>query len=240
MNKIKETDAIGQAIYDYYTLGKSKKLYVLSDISETDQIPVSYLFRDYQTMPLLEKKALQLCRGDILDVGAAAGVHSLFLQSIGLSTFPIDISPLSVWAMQKRGLMQAREIDFFKLSSDKKYDTLLFMMNGVGITGTLQQLPVFFEQCKKLLNPKGQLLLDSSDIIYMFGDDEQGYEIDLNGAYYGEVNYQMKYGKIMSTPFPWLFIDFDTLKQQAETAGFLCKKIHAGQHYDYLAQLTLK
>lgn len=230
-------DPMGQAVFDFYTTKKAKRLKVYSNIVESDEIAVPYLFRTYNQMPPLEQKALKLCRGKVLDVGAAAGPHSLWLKAQNLEVFPIDVSALAVKTLHLQGVTEARQINFFDLKPDEKFDTLLFLMNGIGIAGTLNELPRFFEKCKQLLKPNGQVLLDSSDIIYLFGDEKNGYTIDLNADYYGQVTYRMSYGSIKGASFNWLFIDFDTLKSYAQASGFTCEKIMKGSHFDYLARL---
>jgi 2-polyprenyl-3-methyl-5-hydroxy-6-metoxy-1,4-benzoquinol methylase len=238
MNTPNLNDPLGQAVFEYYTTKKAKKLKVYSNIVETDEIPVPYLFRTFNQMPPLEQKALKLCRGKVLDVGAAAGPHSLWLKAQNFEVFPIDVSELAVKTMQLQGLTEARQINFFDLKTDNKFDTLLFLMNGIGIAGTLNELPLFFEKCKQLLEPNGQVILDSSDIIYLFGDEKNGYQIDLNADYYGQVTYQMSYGSIKGNQFTWLFIDFNTLLQMARQSGFTCELVLKGSHFDYLARLS--
>jgi len=238
MNLIPEKDPMGQAIADYHQTGEQEVIVVESDITDEEEIPVSYLFRSINEMPVLERLALYRCQGLILDVGAGAGAHSIYLSDNGKQVKPIDISKLAVNVMKGRGLKNAEQIDFFDFTVEK-YDTILMMMNGIGICGTMDKLDNFFHQCKKLLNRGGQVLLDSSDIIYLFGDDEEGYEINLNGNYYGELEYRMKYKQTVGEPFQWLFIDFDNLNHAAQQHGFDCQLLAKGPHFDYLARLTL-
>ena len=229
----KSKDPIGQAIIDYQNSGKSEKLWVNSDITDKDEIPVSYLFRDYNKMPNIEQKALKLCNGSVLDVGAAAGSHSLWLKDRGVDTTSVDISELAVKAMRKRGVPNALTVDFFEISTEQKYDTLLFLMNGAGIAGTLSNLPTLLDKCSKLLKSGGQILIDSSDINYMFDDEDEKPQ----GKYYGEVEYTMSYGNVVSEPFSWLFVGFEMLKIVAQSCGFMCDKIIEGDNFDYLARL---
>ena len=229
-----DQDPMGNAIFNYLDNGKAEKLYVYSDISDKDEIPVKYLFRSFAAMPIIEKTALKFCNGSVLDVGAAAGSHSLWLSKKGLQVTSIDISDLSVQAMQKRGVDDAQCADFFKISKTLKFDTLLFLMNGIGIAETLEKLPRFFKKCNDLLNPNGQILLDSSNIEYMFDEEDEKPE----GVYYGQVKYILRYGDITSKRFNWLFIDFETLRNEAGKNGFECIKVADGSHYDYLAKLT--
>ena len=231
-------DPMGHAIADYHATGKAARLRVFSPMFDEDEIPVTTLFRSVDDMPAIERQALELADGNILDVGAGAGCHSLALQAMGKQVTAIDISPLCVETMRDRGVDKVLEQDFFTLSG--QYDSIIMLMNGIGIVGSLSRLPAFFMQLDALLAPGGQLLCDSSDICYVF-EDEDGF-IDLTGidGYYGELTYQMQYRGIKGEPFPWLFIDPETLREQALQHGFHCDIIARGEHYDFLARLTKK
>ena len=227
---------MGHAIADYHSSGKAARLRVFSPMFDEDDIPVATLFRPFDDMPALEQEALRAATGEILDVGAGAGCHSLALQAMGKQVTAIDISPLAVATMRERGVKDVREQDFFTL--DGQFDTILMLMNGIGIVGSLSRLPAFFMQLDTLLAPGGQVLCDSSDICYIF-EDEDGI-IDLTGidGYYGELTYQMQYRNVKGEPFPWLFIDPETLAEQTAAHGYRCDIIARGTHYDYLARLT--
>ena len=231
-----DQDPMGQAIADYHATGKASRLRVFSPMFDEDEIPVATLFRTPDEMPAIEQEALKVASGHILDVGAGAGCHTLALQAMEKRVTAIDISPLAVETMRQRGVKDVHEQDFFSL--DGQYDTILMLMNGIGIVGTISRLPAFFMQVDHLLAPGGQLLCDSSDICYIF-EDEDGI-IDLTGVegYYGELSYQMQYKSIKGEPFPWLFIDAETLREHAAAHGFHCDILMRGPHYDYLARLT--
>lgn len=228
---------MGRAIADYYKDGKAARLRVFSPMFDEDEIPVATLFRRLDEMPAIEREALNLATGHILDVGAGAGCHAMALQEMSKQVTAIDISPLAVETMGRRGVKEVREQDFFTLDGPG-YDTILMLMNGIGIVGMLSRMPAFFMQLDKLLAPGGQLLCDSSDICYVF-EDEDGF-IDLTGVdgYYGELTYQMQYRSVKGEPFPWLFIDAETLREQAARHGFDVEVVLTGEHYDYLARIT--
>ena len=230
-------DPMGRAIHDFYHTGKAAKLRVLSSMFYEDEIPVPTLFRSLQEMPPQEQKAIELCRGRVLDVGAGSGCHSIVLKERGHDVVAIDISELSVGVMKDRGI-DARPINFFDETFTEKFDTILMAMNGIGIVGKTENMENFFRSAKRLLAPDGQILLDSSDIKYIFMDDEGGMKIDLAAGYYGEVDYKMRYKNTTGEPFDWLYIDFDTLSMYAEEYGFKCEKCIDGEHYDYLARIT--
>lgn len=231
-------DPMGAAIYDYYVNGNADTLIVHSSMFEDDEIPVEDLFRTLDAMPLVERIALEQAKGRILDVGAGSGCHSIALKELGKTSVAIDISPLSVEVMMQRGL-DARQVNLFDESFTEKFDTILMLMNGTGIIGTLDNMPVFFERMKQLLAPGGSILIDSSDLRYLYEEEDGSLMIDLADDYYGQLDYRMEYKDILGEPFDWLYVDFETLAIYAEENGFTTELIEEGDHYDYLAKLTI-
>lgn len=232
-------DPMGAAIYDYHKKGKAGKLIVHSSSFEDDEIPVDTLFREFEDMPALEQKALKRASGRILDVGAGSGCHSLALQAMGKNCLAIDISPLSVNVMKDRGV-NARLVNLYDDSFNEKFDTILMLMNGTGIIGRLENMPAFFARMKELLAPGGRVILDSSDLRYLYEEEDGSMMIDLADEYYGLLDYQMEYQGILGEPFDWLYVDFETLTFYAEQNGFKTELIAEGEHYDYLAALSIK
>ncbi len=237
MEEPKLIDVYGKAIIDYF-MGEKSKIITYSTVGGKDELPVAHLFRSYEKMPEIEKAALDITKGKVLDIGCGAGSHSLFLQEKNHSVKAIDISEGAIQVCKKRGIQNAEVMNLWDLKSEK-FDTILSLMNGAGICGSLGMLPIFMAHLKSLLNPYGQVLIDSSDIIYMFEDEDGEVDLPEEDHYYGEVEFNLQYKKEKSGGFPWLYIDFHNLKHHAEASGFECKLIHKGEHYDYLAQLTL-
>lgn len=232
----RDKDPMGSAIADYFRCGQTGRLRVFSPDFDEDEIPVETLFREFGEMPPLEQQALRLAAGRTLDVGAGAGCHTLALQRQGLDVVAIDIAPLSVETMRKRGVADAREQDFWTLDGEQ-FDTLLMLMNGIGIVGTLDQLPRFFRHIDTLLAPGGQLLLDSTDLSYLYEDEDGVVRLPAEG-YYGEVEYTMQYKRVKGAPFMWVYVDYDTLQRVAAECGWRAERIAEGEHYDYLARIT--
>lgn len=235
-----KTDALGAACQDYMNGNKEAQIIVQSNIVEDDALPVEYLFRTFNEMPELEKKALTLSSGKILDVGAGAGSHALYLQQNNKEVYANEISTAACSIIKQRGVKNILEQDFYTLPESNKYDTILMLMNGIGIAGDTNNLERFFAKIKSLLKPNGSLLVDSSDIRYLFEDDDGSILINLNDDYYGEISYRMNYKDIKGNSFKWLFIDDELLRFYAEENGFKMEKIADGLHYDYLAKLTVK
>ncbi len=233
-------DPMGAAIAEYQKTSRAGRLRVLSSMFDEDEIPVRHLFRTLEQMSPLEQKALEMAAsagGRILDVGAGAGCHALDLQGRGCDVTAIDISPLSCEAMTARGIRQVQCINLFDPRLTGPFRTILMLMNGTGIIGKLRNMPDFLTRIHALLAPDGQLLVDSSDLKYLYENEDGTYDIDPLGPYYGEVDYQMAYRKVKGDPFDWLYVDFQTLKLIAESNGFVCELLQQGDHYDYLTRL---
>lgn len=240
-NQKNNIDIFGNAIKAYYHHGDNQDIIVHSPDFEDDIIPVSYLFRDYGKMPLLEKKALNECSGKVLDVGCGAGSHALYLQNeIQLKVTGIDSSEGAIDICRQRGLKDAHRVHFEDFVG-QSFDTILLLMNGTGIVGQLKNLNGFFRKLKQLLAPGGQVLIDSSDLSYLFDPDQDGgIWVDPSEGYYGELTYRLSYKDQTSSEFNWLYLDFNSLHLAASENGFRCKLLQEGEHYDYLAKLNLQ
>ena len=231
-------DPMGTAIADYHRRGRAGTLRVFSSQFDEDEIPVEQLFRSYQEMPAIEQQALTLATGRILDVGAGSGCHALVLQEMGKEVTAIDISELSVEVMQERGVKDARATDLYDERFAEQFDTILLLMNGSGIIGCIEGMERFFLRMKLLLKPGGCVYMDSSDLKYLFEEEDGSFLIDIADDYYGLVDFRMQYKQVKGDVFDWLYIDFDTLAYYAEQYGFSAEMVCQGEHYDYLAKLS--
>ncbi|WP_214227179.1 class I SAM-dependent methyltransferase [Pedobacter sp. B4-66] len=226
-------DVFGEALKDQFTKPPAETLWVHNSYDEPEEMPVDVYFRGEDEMPELELKALELCNGKVLDVGAGVGSHALILQKRGLNVTGMDISAPAVTIMKQRGLKQAIEGNILTYKEDT-YDTLLFMMNGIGLTGSIAGLKAFLKHVKSLINPGGQLVFDSSDLSYLY----QEISFPLNG-YYGEVSFRYEYKSIKGNWFKWVYVDQKTLKDIAQQSGWDAEIIFEDDHDQYLARLTL-
>ena len=232
-------DLMGRAIWDYYYQENSEDLQTETSISELDDLPVSYLFRNYQEMNALEKKALDLSFGKVLDVGSGAGSHSLYLQNERkLKVTALDISPKSIEICKARGIKNAICEDLLQFS-EKNFDTVLLLMNGTGIFQSLEHIDQYLQKLKSLVAENGQILIDSTDILYMYDQDEDGGVLVPATGYYGELDYYLHYKGESELPMKWLYLDFNTLENATIANGFKIQKIKQLED-SYLAKITLK
>lgn len=231
-------DLFGKALLNYLSGVSKEDLRTETSLSEEDILPMSYLFRTYDQMPPIEKKALALCKGSVLDIGAGSGSHSLYLQEVRqMDVTAIDCSKGSIETCKHRGIKKVINADVFDLQQGS-FDTLLMIMNGTGIFKRYRDVTRKLKKIKNLLNPGGQILIDSSDIIYMFDQEEDGgHWVNTPYEYYGELEYTLKYQQDTQTT-TWLYLDFNSLRALSANAGFKCELILEGDHFDYLARLT--
>ncbi|QOW08845.1 class I SAM-dependent methyltransferase [Kaistella flava (ex Peng et al. 2021)] len=232
-------DLMGQAIWDFYHDNSPENLLTETSISEMDDLPVDYLFRDFDEMNLVEQKALELSKGKVLDIGAGAGSHSLYLQDEkGLDVLALDFSPKSIEVCQLRGVKNTVCSDILEFSGET-YDTILLLMNGTGIFQTLDKIDLYLEKLYSLLNENGQILIDSTDILYMYDLSDDGGVLVPTEHYYGEVDYFVHYKLDTEKPIKWLYLDFVTLTRAVENNGFKIEKI-LQEEDSFLARLTKK
>ncbi|WP_300673544.1 class I SAM-dependent methyltransferase [Soonwooa sp.] len=225
------TDLPGLAIKDFYEKKLKSKLYVHDQFGPKVEMPISMYFRDEVEMPELEDVALDHCVGRVLDVGAGAGSHALALQVKGHEVSALEISPAACEVMESRGVKDVICADFFKFNSEEKYDTILLLMNGIGLCGTIENLKTFLKKAEELLNEDGRLVFDSSDTIYMYEHDI------LPERYYGEVECAYSYKNLKTDFFKWLYIDQDKLREVTEELGWKMKVLFEDNHYQYLVEL---
>lgn len=234
---MRENDPFGNACLSYLNGNRGLEITVFCNITEEDVIPVDYLFRTYNQMPEIEQAALQECKGKVLVIGAGSGCHSIWLQDKGLDVTSIELSEGAIECMHQFGLKKVLLQDFYSLEETTKYDTVISLMNGVGIAGDLEGLPLFLSKCTSLLAKNGQVLLDSTDLNYLIAEEE---EVDYNtaGDYIGELEYQMTFEDSETDWFKWLYIDAPKLIEISEQQGLKAQVVLEGGDCNYLIRIT--
>ncbi len=225
---------LGQAIYDYALEQEKGSVFINNTYGEPDEMPVDVFFRTKNDFFDVELKALDLCKGRVLDIGAGAGALTLELQHQKFEVDALEISELASKVMYLQGVKSIITGNVYDYSTPEPYDTLLLMMNTIGLVGELKNLGAFFLKLNSLLKPDGQILFDSSDIAYL-------YEGDLpTDTYYGEMDYQYEYSSSKGEWFKWLYVDFDTAQRIALEQGLQLELVYTNDETgQYLAKGTL-
>lgn len=226
-----QSDILGQALCDYHFRRPASRLWVYDCFGPRVEMKVPVYFRSWEEMPLLEQIALTECRGRILDIGAGAGSHALELQKRGLEVVALDQSEGAVEVMRDRGVQNAVQGDIFRYD-EGKFDTLLLLMNGIGLAGDLSGLKKLLRKFRTLLKDGGQIICDSSDVAYMY--DDHPFPKD---RYYGEISCQYGYRSLRTEPFTWLYIDLKSLCGIAESEGWSCELLFEDGDDSHLIRL---
>jgi SAM-dependent methyltransferase len=234
---LSEMDLLGKALVDYQTHGKAAVLSVIREDGVADEYPPSALFTLTPDSEI-EKIGIAKCRGRTLDVGAGAGRHTLLLQDRGVDVEAIDISEDAVAVMRQRGVKNARRVDVFDLQG-VRYDTILMLQHGLGITKTLAGLTRYLTRMTEILAPAGSILADSLDVTRTSNPTHLAYQASLKarGKYHGEMTFRLKYGDQVGEPFEWLHVDFDTLSAVASQTGWSAERVVGESSGDYLCCL---
>jgi SAM-dependent methyltransferase len=236
-NKTEAFDLLGMAMTDYLAGQESAHVMVCSSLWDPQRTDASVFFRCYADMPAWEKTAMDLAHGRILDIGAGAGAHVRHLQSMGMDICALELSTQACEVMSKLNISNIVNSDIFTFSDNLGFDTLLLLMNGSGIARTLDNLPGLLSKCKSLLRPGGQILLDSTDILYMYREEDGSVWLNLNAGYYGEVDMWMEYKGQKSLKMSWLYVDQEMLSQVASGMGLQTDILYEDEGGQFLARL---
>lgn len=229
----KHRDVYGEALAEYFEKQElSTPLFLHSTYGDIEEMPIEVFFRYPEEFPELEFIALSLCDGKVLDVGAGVGAHALYLQQKDFDVTALEISATACTIMQQRGVQKIVQKNFYNLK-DAQYDTLLFLMNGIGLAGTVDGFRQLLAHSKTILTDRGQLLFDSSDISYLYEE----YRIQRPSYYFGEIGFQYEFKGIKGEPFKWLYLDQDILIKIAHEEGWVVQILFEDENDQYLVRM---
>jgi len=225
-------ELIARSVRDYQRGDSNAGVLLVSDAEGERFLPAAHFFRRLGEMPTVEREALRLARGRVLDVGAGAGAHAIALQENGHEVTAIEVSDLAVVVMKERGVLDARRLDIFAAPDEERWHTVLILMNGTTVVGSASRLVVLFQAASARLAVGGRILIDSTDL-----RDEDGAEEGEDGRYVGEVQLQVSYGEERSEPFGVLYAHPELLVACAEAAGLQARVLARGEDGAYLAEV---
>lgn len=227
-------DIVGSSILDLNETGIDEPVEVFIDGKFDHLMYPSVFYRSFKNMNRIERHALQLCKGKILDIGAGAGCHSLYLQEKGLDVTALDMSKYCCRVMKSRGILKVTYSKILEHTTGK-FDTILLLMNGLGIAGELDNAAVYLNHIKKLLSPNGEILIDSTDISYTLINDQ----VKNNLPYFGETEMLLKF-RNQEEPLKWLYIDEIQLIKLSAECGMKCVILKSDSKHRFLAQISFE
>jgi SAM-dependent methyltransferase len=230
-----------QAMMDYFKGEKDNLISIIREDGFENKIPVSFLYGNSERFSLIDDKALSMCRGRVLDVGAGSGNHSLFLQQEGFEVYALEILPALIKILRLRGLSNVMESDVIQLENGN-FDTVVMLGHGLGIAQDLSGLNALLQKLKSLITREGYILCDSLDVTKTDIPENLEYQkhIERLGRYRGEIRFRFKYKDSAGSLIKWLHVDLDTLSEVAFRNDMLCKLVYTDLDGNYLAQLKLK
>ena len=227
-------DLVGEALSSYYFDKKDYPLIINNKYGEPEEMGMDIFFRQLNDLPDIEEYAIQLSRGRILDIGAGAGSHSMILQEKGMMVTALEISQKACEVMKARGIKNITNNDIFN-TGNQNYDTMILLMNGIGLAGTLLGFRKLLGILRQLLSPNGQVIFDTSDISYLYQDMPKPKK-----NYFGELEYQFQYLNQQGEWFKWLYLDPVTLQRITSQEGWYCQIVYHDALDHYLVRLVPK
>ncbi|MHA1234748.1 MAG: class I SAM-dependent methyltransferase [Promethearchaeota archaeon] len=153
-------DLFGRVLYDYWVKGdKSSTLYFRENKKKKFPVEISRYFRSYEDLSNIEKKAISLSSGRILDVGCATGYHVPALMEQG-EVDAIDISDYAIKVAKENGIENCHVGDIFKYKPYKKYNTITLFENNIGLAGTVSKTRKLIKVLGRLLKEDGQIICE--------------------------------------------------------------------------------
>ena len=213
--------------------GRSATVRVHMNDGGVEDLPSRVFFRSGQDLRGADQAALELARGRVLDVGAGAGAVALALEAAGHRVTALAVLPGLVRVLAARGLRDARRGDLWTFRSRVRYDTVIALMNGTAAAGSLAGLEHLLRALAGPLAPRGQFLIDSTDLRTTGRPASRP-----DGRYVGELQYQLEYDGERGPPFPQLFVDRARLGSAARAVGLTASTVWRGEGGEYLARLV--
>lgn len=225
-------DAFGQAMMDYVEG---------INMQEAARTGCAVWFSPFESWALRERKAIQFAKGKVLDIGCAAGRHSLYLQDKRLDVLAVDNSPIGLRVCRRRGVKNTRLVSFHDITPQLGlFDTIILFGNNFGLMGSAEKaremLTRFFH-----MTTETALILAGAGSFEMGAIDEALLEKTKNTAHdqemCGEFLLQMTYREFKTPPIEWLFCTQDEMKQIVSKTGWKISTIITDRSEAYIAIL---
>ena len=178
MKKLRpEEDAFGQEIWACYKGEEASEVVERDDgyFNASPTGPKVY-FSEYENWDPLDRKAMELVKGRVLDIGCGAGRHSLYLQNKGFDVLGIDSSPLAIKVCTLRGLKKAKVMSIEELDfKPDSFDTVIMMGSNFGLFGGFKKAKRILKKMHRMTSKNG-LIIASARASFRACDASSGFK----------------------------------------------------------------
>jgi SAM-dependent methyltransferase len=233
-------DAIGEAMLDHLEGRGGEEIVERDDgfIIATGG-PADY-FAPYDAWPAVERQAMDLVAGRVLDVGCGAGRGALELQERGHEVVAIDLSPGAVEVCTRRGVSDARVLTIEDIGPELgTFDTVLLLGVNFGLLGNEAKAVELLGRFAALTGEGGRVVAGSRD---PYSTDDP---IDLDyqqrnregGRLAGQRRLRVRYRNLATPWFEWLTVSLEEMEEIAARAGWRLSTVLDSDHPLYVAAL---
>jgi len=238
---VEKSDVFGEALYGYLNGDSSTYSIIWRNNTHIDDIDTSVFFNSYLGWEDYEKNILlKNIKGKVLDIGAGAGRHALFLQKKGFDVQAIDNSPGAVQIMKIRGVKNVQLADMRDLPfPGNSFNSVLIMFSDLGIAGSIKDTKQLLKNLYKMTTEKGRIILALRD---PFSLRQSQYFIPHNHKRKGakivdKLRIRIKYNSSIGDWFYLLMASPKELKGLIKKTGWTVSQIEKGKDGFYGAVL---
>jgi SAM-dependent methyltransferase len=190
-----------------------------------------------------DHRALRLCRGAVLDIGAGAGRTALELQRRGMAVTALDTSPGAIEIARRRGVRDTvlATVDEYARAA-ARYDTFLLMGNNLGLIEGPHRAPVFLAALGRLARGRARIIAQGTDPYGTTDPVHVGYHRRNaeRGRLGGQLRLRLRYRLLATEWFDYLNCSVDELEMLVAGTGWRIVSIDDADRPYYLAVMEWK
>lgn len=233
-----EKDTYGMEIWDYLNNKTGAELIERDDGYIDISSGAKTYFSEYKNWKPLEKKAIKLAKGKVLDIGCGAGRISLYLQKKGFNVTAIDNSPLAIKTSKKRGVEKAKVLPIENLDNlNEKFDTILMFGNNFGLFANKTKSKSILKAMEKITTDNAIIIAESND---PYKTDNKFHKMyhkfnKKRGRMPGQIKIRILYKIFKGDWFDYLFVSKKEMKTLLKGTGWKIRKFIDSGNTSYFA-----
>jgi len=233
-------DAYGQELYDYFINNQGVEIIERDDGFIEATTNLNIYFAPYEQWPPHQQEAMKYTHGRVLDIGAGAGRHSLFLQNQGFEVTAVDNSPKAIELCRVRGVDDARLLPITKISRHiEPFDTIIMMGNNFGLFANPQRAKRLLRRFHNLTFPGGTIIAETNDPYQTENPDHLAYhEFNRQRARMpGQVRLRVRHRKFKTPWMDYLMVSKEEMQEIVRDTGWRIDRFIDSQSSMYIAVL---